>query len=165
MQCVNCGKHAAREYIRNAEGQKLRLMLCPACYAALYPEEERDLFSSFVGKTRPDRHRKECPACGTTIEMFRRTGLVGCATCYTALREELMPSIRFVQANNVRHDGKEPSADAEEKYDLVRGLVQEQEAVKAQLERAVKEHNDGEVARLKARLREIKRKLYSGEGI
>lgn len=160
MLCTNCGKNPAREYARKAGGKELKLLLCPACYESLYPASgEDDFFTSFLGNTGA---KKSCPACGTTLDSFRATGLLGCAYCYTAFREELTPTVKYIQGK-IRHEGKAPDADAEEKYDLVRELVREQEEVKSNLERALQEQDYGTAELYKVRLKEINHKLYGGE--
>ena len=40
---------------------------------------------------------KTCPRCGMKLGEFRKTGLLGCAGCYCAFREEILPTVRRVQ--------------------------------------------------------------------
>lgn len=160
MLCTNCGKSPAKTYIKKTEGRETKLFLCPACYAKLYTERQDDFFTSFMGNV--GREQKSCPACGTTLEDFKNTGLLGCAHCYTAFREELTPTVRYVHQGGVRHEGKSPSADAEENYDIVRELVREQEEIKEQYDLAVREQDFARAETLKARLIEINRKLHRG---
>ena len=61
MKCTQCGRPASKYQIA-AGGKTREAVLCPACYAALTAREGR-----------------RCPACGMTLEEYRRTGLVGCA--------------------------------------------------------------------------------------
>lgn len=159
MLCSNCGRNSAKEYVRKADGRDLRLTLCPSCYDALYPSGEDDFFTSFLGNTGA---KKSCSACGTTLDNFRATGLLGCAYCYTAFREELTPTVKYIQGK-IRHEGKSPDSAAVEKYDMVRELVREQEEVKSNLERAIQEQDYGTAELYKVRLKEINHKLYGGE--
>lgn len=95
MLCTACGKDQAQNYrCRTKEGEKT-LLLCPACYRRLYG-----------GKDAP-AGAQECPSCGMTLAEFRKTGLLGCADCYTAFREELLPTVKNVQGK-LRHTGKDP---------------------------------------------------------
>lgn len=137
--------------------------LCAACYEKLYPEreEEGDFFASFVGGEEKGGNR--CPACGTTLEDFRHTGLLGCAYCYTAFRAELLPAVHYAQGK-LQHEGKAPSGRADEQYDLIRELVHEQERLKTCIRAAEAEGDDFVVRKLKGRLAEINRRLYGGEG-
>lgn len=161
MHCSNCGAKGAAEYVRRTDGREVKISLCPSCYSKLYGgEDDNDFFTSFLGNVG-SRKEKSCPSCGTTLADFRRTGLLGCARCYTEFREELTPAVRYVQGK-VRHEGKRPSEEAGGNYDLVRQLVCEQEKLKSELEHAIREGNFYAAEKLKARLKEINRRLYGG---
>ena len=114
MLCENCGKNPAQKFIRKTGGREIVVELCPACYRTLYPEKENDFFPAFLGSGVSAE--KACPACGTTMAEFRRTGLLGCAYCYSAFREELLETVRNMHnmQGEVRHTGKRPEASAEE---------------------------------------------------
>ncbi len=160
MNCTNCGKNAAKQYVKKTDGKEKILLLCPACYESLYPAGgEDDMFTSFLGG---GARKKSCPACGTTFGEFKRTGILGCASCYQAFEDELLPTIRYIQGKT-QHAGKSPDAGAEEKYDRIRALVGEREEVKEMLERAMRARDFAEADRLKVLLKEINHKLYRGE--
>ncbi|MDE7158673.1 MAG: hypothetical protein K2N74_03775, partial [Clostridiales bacterium] len=108
-----------------------------------------------------ERTSRVCPVCGTSFEEFQSTGLLGCADCYTAFREDLLSTVRFIQWGE-RHAGNPPSRAAEKRYDLVRELVKEQNALQTEITHALNNRNYGEVQRLKERLDEIK-KMLNGE--
>ncbi len=164
MLCTNCGKNPASVYHRKSEGKEITLSLCSDCYKKLYPEEDDgDFFTRFLGNAN-GRKSKTCPNCGLSFGEFRKTGLLGCAKCYETFRDELIPTIRYIQWE-VRHEGKTPSADAEEKYDLVRELVREQDALRGELEKAVLAGDYGQVKKLKERLTLIKKQLNETEGV
>ena len=156
MICTNCLKNTGEEHTVNADGKEVKVVLCPACFEKLYPAQDTDFFSAFVGRTGGSR--KRCPSCGTTVEEFRMTGLLGCADCYTAFREEILPTIRYIQGTT-RHEGKAPSGAAEANYDVVRDLVREQGTLKAELAKAQEEHDTEAVERLKVRLKEVSKRL------
>ena len=139
-------------------GKESTLCLCPACYRKLYPEGDAlDLFTQFLGNTG-GRRSKACPSCGTTLGDFRKTGLVGCAECYDAFRDDLLPSIRYIQ-RDVVHRGKQPNEFAGTKYDMVRELVQEQARVRLELDKAMLDEDFRRAKELKARLRQIEANL------
>lgn len=162
MLCACCKKNPAGLYTRKVDGKELPLHLCAACYEKLYPEreEEGDFFASFVGG---EEREARCPVCGTTLEDFRHTGLLGCAYCYTQFREELLPTVHYAQGK-LHHEGKSPSGRADEQYDLIRELVHEQERLRELIKAAEAEGDDFVARKLKGRLAEINRKLYGGEG-
>ncbi len=91
-----------------------------------------------------------CPRCGTTIEEFRRTGLLGCAECYTAFREEVLLTVRRVQGKT-RHAGAIPVAK-EERY----SLMLERQHLKEGIERAMREGRYDEAKKLQQRLKDCR---------
>lgn len=161
MLCINCGRDCAKQFTKKIDGREVKLTLCPDCYARLYPEQDEGFFTSFVGRT--ESRKKTCPVCGTALDDYRRTGLLGCAHCYAAFREELLPTIRYIQGKT-SHGGKAPSGAADETYDLVRDLVREREVLKGQIDEAEKRKDESALRGLRARLAEINRKLYQREG-
>ena len=72
-----------------------------------------------------------------------------------------MPTVRHIQGR-VTHEGRAPSADAYEDYDVVRGLVHEQQRLEERIEEAKRAGNRAETAQLREQLRAINRKLYRG---
>ena len=161
MLCSSCGKASAKTYERKVGGKELTVHLCPACYEKLCGTAMDTVFATLHGDTlgKPG----VCPICGTTAEEFRRTGLLGCSYCYTALREDITPFVRRIQ-HKLFHLGKSPSTEAEEKYDVVRELVYQQESLQERIRQAKRERNVAEVQRLREQLEKINRKLYGGEG-
>ncbi len=162
MLCKQCGKNPAQKYTIRSDGRERQVFLCPSCYQKLYGDtDEEEFFASLMGNAGGNA-AAACPVCGTTLEEFRNTGLVGCAHCYTAFREDLLPTIRRMQAGNVRHEGKVPETAAGEKYELVRRLVREQDRLKGELERAMRARDFAAADKLREQLREINHKLYRG---
>ncbi len=160
MRCNVCGSDRAQIYKRTADGRETTLTVCPACYRKLYPEEgSGDFFTSFLGRTKGT---KACEGCGTTLEEFRHTGLLGCADCYTAFRAELLPTIRYIQGK-LQHEGKAPSGTADAQYDTVRELAAVQEETRRALRQAEERGDSGEAERLRARLTAVNKLLYGGE--
>ncbi len=92
-----------------------------------------------------------CPRCGTTIEDFRRTGLLGCAACYRAFRGEILATVRRVQGNT-HHEGGVRAA-SEEKY----SFMLERQHLKEEIERAMREGRYAEAEELQQRLKESDR--------
>ncbi len=94
---------------------------------------------------------KKCPRCGITIEDFRRTGLLGCAECYNVFREEILATVARVQGKT-RHKGKLTVA-SEENY----SLLLEQQLLKENIERAMREGDFERAEQLNRRLQESRR--------
>ena len=95
-----------------------------------------------------------CPRCGASLDDFRRTGLLGCAECYTVFREDILPTVRYTQGKT-RHGGRTPEADAGEKY----ALVLEQELLRGEIERALREERYTQAEEMQKRLKETHRIL------
>ena len=151
MLCENCGKHPAQTFRRKIDGREVVIELCPACYRALYPEKGA-AFSSLMGGGGGGN--SACPVCGTTIEEFSRTGLVGCAGCYEAFRTQLLSSLRGIQ-RDLYHTGKRPETQAEENYDRVRAYASRGEQLRKQLEEAVRRRDFVTAGRLQSELRRL----------
>lgn len=49
-----------------------------------------------------------CPACGTTLNQFRQTGLLGCPECYAAFEGQLSPLLQRAHEGGTHHTGKQP---------------------------------------------------------
>ena len=103
------------------------------------------------------RAEKSCPACGMTMSEFRRTGLLGCAYCYSAFRAELYDTVRKMHGihGEVRHRGKRPEASAEEKYDSARDYAARRERLIEQSEQAMRAGDYAAVERLKGELQAL----------
>lgn len=156
--CKVCGKKPAQLYIRKKDGKEVRLLLCPDCYRELYaPENAAGAFPTPAG----DGSGKRCPVCGTTFADFRATGLLGCARCYAVFRDELLPTVKYLQAGRARHKGTAQSVD-DARYDRFRTLTGEQEALRERLRNARARGNADEEENILRRLEEIGRQL-SGE--
>lgn len=152
MLCENCGKRPAQKFIRNVDGKEVVVELCPVCFRTLYAKKPGTTFTSLMGT--PAREDAACPVCGTTFGEFRRTGLLGCAGCYDAFREELTSTVRGIQGK-LRHTGKRPEAHTEEDYDRMRAYVSQRELLREQAEEAMRRHDFVTARRLQQELRRL----------
>ena len=142
MLCAMCGNDQARVYTRRTESGETKLYLCPDCY--------RRFMSGKASDTK--NVRRTCPSCGTTLDEFRKTGYLGCADCYSAFREELIPTIRVLQGR-LYHTGKDP----------VRALGDEQAELEEELADAQKTGDKLLEQRIRYRLSVIHRLLSGGD--
>lgn len=60
----------------------------------------------------PDEEQLTCPTCGYETADFRRTGRVGCATCYEAFESQIRPVLEDMHAGTA-HNGKVPELAVE----------------------------------------------------
>ena len=155
MVCNNCNKNQATHAVKNGDEE---LYVCEECYESLgYAAEyvgDADFFVSFLPPEPKEEIR--CPVCGATLADYSRTGLVGCANCYTAFREELMPVISRIHGKT-QHVGKRPLGD-----DVLFELLAEQKELRAELERAVKEKRMKDAERINRQIRDISRVIAEG---
>ena len=85
----------------------------------------------------------KCPACGFTLESFRKTGMLGCSRCYDVFAEEIIPSLPEIQTGT-NHKGKEPEHARQAAID-----TQTREQMQTALRKAVAKENYEEAARLR----------------
>ena len=108
MRCFYCNKHEAlKSYKRVVQGKKQVSYYCLACYEKLF----------LCVKTGSDA-LSVCPYCGTTVEEFERSKIVGCSYCYQTLQTSVTPVIIKMQGDECGHRGKDPilSEEAERVY-------------------------------------------------
>lgn len=147
MKCRSCGK-TAKKYTIDRGGAAVSVELCAECYKRLYGGESGAPSSG---------ESKECSACGTTFEVFRRTGLLGCAECYNVFRKEILSMLGYIQ-HSTRHVGKVP-AGAGENYDDLRGLIAQEDILTGELQEAERACDGERAAELRSRLKAIAQKL------
>ncbi|NLB50262.1 MAG: hypothetical protein GX809_01585 [Clostridiaceae bacterium] len=94
--------------------------------------------------SRPQKTSLICPSCGETEEELRKTGLLGCQTCYETFAVFLDPVFRRVQGHT-RH----LSASEEE------GPAKEADVLREKLELAVQSEVYEEAARLRDQIRQL----------
>ena len=119
MLCQHCKQHEATTVVKTMiNGKYAEYRLCPECahelgYDSMFPDFTADfggLLSSFFSNALPAiSGATHCKDCGSTLNDIRRTGKVGCASCYDTFFSELMPTIRNVHGNT-EHKGKRPGA-------------------------------------------------------
>lgn len=160
MECSNCGSLSARLHTRMIGVEERQVCLCDRCYQKLYPKSDAsELFAHLFGNGgAKTKKSKVCSSCGMSLETFRKTGLLGCAGCYSAFRSEIYNSVRYCQWDSV-HRGKEPNVVPEEKYDMVRDLVREQESIKSEIDRAFQAGDYKLASALQSRLQAIHDRL------
>ena len=125
MRCEKCQKNEATVfYQETVNGNKRSYSLCGECAAELSKQVDlspmQSLFSlpslggfhdpllSGLFSTYDGQAQKACPACGSTLHDFKRTGKAGCPNCYSVFANELSETIRSIHGN-VKHVGRAPA--------------------------------------------------------
>jgi protein arginine kinase activator len=168
MQCQRCGQRPAVIHLTQiVDNTHTEQHLCEACAAALGIQTEASLAKFPVGdllaslgkgaaaqlpSSAPDGGR--CPACGATLQDFRESGRLGCATCYRAFEGPLRTLLRRVHGAS-RHIG-EPYVSPAGNGDptpVEASAPADLYALRDQLQRAVEAENFELAARLRDEIR------------
>lgn len=160
MKCQKCGANNANTHVKTIiNGEFKEYDLCSDCakkmgYTNVFSDME-DEFSnflgSFFGNVLPARTQAtRCEFCGTTYPEIAKTGHVGCAKCYDVFADELYPSIRRIHGNTT-HCGKNSKRAENAKAEKPVEQTKEDKikALKAELDKAVKEQNFEHAAELR----------------
>ena len=163
MTCQQCEEREAVVLLKKVEGGEVRVLhLCEKCAAERgVPEGEESAktpLGAFLAAMGTDTAADsplssgaalaECPGCGATLQDFRRTGRLGCATCWTTFEGPLRGLTRRVHGAT-RHVGEfyaQPGAEPTDQAALVRRL-------REQLAVAVSDENFEQAAEFRDRLR------------
>ena len=119
MLCEMCKKEEATVHLTKvADGQVKKMHLCEACKEEMgidteSPSSITDLFPGGNESTTEEEPSESipalvCPSCEMTKLHFKKSGRLGCATCYDTFEEELVPLVRAMHHSD-RHTGKRPS--------------------------------------------------------
>ena len=166
MKCQKCGANNANTHVKTIiNGEFKEYDLCSDCakkmgYTNVFSDME-DEFSnflgSFFGNVLPARTQAtRCEFCGTTYPEIAKTGHVGCAKCYDVFADELYPSIRRIHGNTT-HCGKNSKRAENAKAEKPVEQTKEDKikALKAELDKAVKEQNFEHAAELRDKIKDM----------
>lgn len=126
--CEFCGEKPANVFIRSQTGKQVTdHYLCPSCAAkiggfVMGVEGLKDLLKELgIHATEVKWEEGEdvsCPVCGTGFRAYRKSGSLGCPSCYDAFSDLLLPLLtrihganRHVNDNNVQGENDEVSGD------------------------------------------------------
>jgi protein arginine kinase activator len=115
--CEQCRENeASLHLVTYLNGEKIEKHICSDCAAQMNAPgvfnafSIGDLFNSFFKSTQAETAELpslRCPDCGMSIGDFKSTGQFGCAGCYKAFEEYIIPLIKKVQGGT-EHTGKAP---------------------------------------------------------
>jgi len=158
MLCEKCKKNTATIFYQQIiNGEKREYHICEECAANMQNGVSFDtIFKGFLdsfismGTTGYTKHNAFfCPTCKLSFEDFRQTGKVGCADCYNAFKEQLIPVLKNIQGS-VRHSGKLPKKAGAEL-----STKRELENLKSRLKKAVEKEEYEEAAKLRDKIRNL----------
>ena len=147
MLCQNCNKNEANMHMKRiVNGRAAEVHLCSDCARSLGYGEAfsgigfgfSELFGDFLPKGESSSSGLRCPNCSKSFEEIAADGEMGCAECYLAFYDKIIPFIHKLHGR-ATHLGKKP---------LTLGAEQETpkiDLLKQALEQAV-ENQDFELA-------------------
>jgi protein arginine kinase activator len=153
-----CKKHQATIHLTEiVNSQKSEVHLCEACAEKQGVVKTQMSISDFLtglasggkSKTKDAVPDTACPHCGMSLKNFQGGGRFGCAECYSAFREQIMPLVAKIH-DATQHVGKVPSR-ANQDVSREKSLRQ----LQAELRRSVEREEYEEAARLRDRIREM----------
>lgn len=116
MLCENCKKNSATTHIHTViNGVVTDKNLCGYCaaklgYSSFSHNPLANMLASMLGEVGHSKlDTKRCECCGSSFSDIAETGKVGCAECYSAFKEELLPYIKRLHGST-SHIGKKPSS-------------------------------------------------------
>lgn len=159
MKCNRCPKVATMHITELVKGEAHEVHLCEECFQGFMQNPSGGetgigggLIKSTGGLGEAELEAMEklvCPTCKMTFREFRSQGRLGCAHCYSAFREELLPLLESIHGET-HHCGKFPKRapdDSQKRYQLVK--------LRNDLRLAVAEESYEEAARLRDQIHEL----------
>ena len=158
MTCDLCDKPAKVFLTQIVNDKMQKVNLCEECSKAQGVTDPTgfalaDVLSNVASEKRIQRARPgetSCPVCSFTQTDFKKTGRLGCSSCYDVFRD----SLRAVLPNmhrGVTHTGKVPSTYTPPKPDPGEQLTE----LRARLEEAVSQEHYEEAAQLRDQIRKL----------
>ena len=169
MKCQKCGLKPADTHVKRViNGEFEEYNLCSDCakelgYTNMFDDFANELatgfnsmLGSFFSNALPARSQAtRCEICGTSYADIVRTGMMGCANCYTIFADQLMPTIRRVHGNTT-HCGKH-SVFAKNKLNEKADAPAENpvDTLKTQLKEAIENQEFEKAAELRDKIKEM----------
>lgn len=158
MLCQICHAAEATVHLLETTGSKqTSLHMCEACAQKKHISEMlakpalaiHELLASIMqlGSTpEPEGPELKCPRCGLAYSQFKQAGRLGCADCYEAFQERLLPLLRQF------HQAEEHKGRREEKSQPLPDQIRK---LREDLRRAVSDENFELAAGLRDRIKDL----------
>ena len=156
MFCEKCGINHATTYIKTVvNGMTKEYNLCDSCAASsgYATNSLAGMLASMFGdfsKQETLTQGTKCSVCGATFRDIAKSGKVGCAECYNAFQDELLPYLKRVHGST-NHVGKVPCS-------APLAVIQNGETIEElrnELNRLVREENYEQAAVVRDKIKEM----------
>ncbi len=166
MTCDLCGKEKATVHLTEIiDDQSRELHLCESCAREKGASAAQDfgLADLLAGLTEVGSKLEGkkaaaslvCPKCGLTYEAFRKSGRLGCGSCYDTFRRYLAPLLKKIHGS-AQHVGRVPSAPVSKKVPQLQDDPLEE--LRGKLKSAVAAEAFEEAAKLRDQIRTLEGK-------
>ncbi len=176
MKCQKCNKREANSHIKRIiNGQVEEYHLCSECaremgysnvfdsftsdFASGFADTFGSLFGSFFDNALPARTQAtRCETCGASYADIARTGMMGCADCYSVFEDRILPTVRRIHGNTA-HCGKNSPTYKREIRETAEVSAPEEpqlselDKLKAELDSAVKNQEFEKAAELRDKIK------------
>ncbi len=164
MFCQICKKKEATIHLTEiTDGHRTEMHLCQACaveqgIAAKSQMSLNELLSSLLAAAPDDTAIADldqdlvCPACGETLDQFRKDALLGCPNDYEVFEKVLAPLIEKAHQGATAHTGKVPKRAPADTLKQTKML-----SLKQQLTDAVKAEDYETAAGLRDKISELEK--------
>ena len=159
MLCQICKKREATvKHTAVVNGKACVQQLCDVCANELFGEFESQFEKAYIAGLFDDGNSGEraCPVCGQTFSEYKRSGILGCPSCYDFFKEEILPYIARIQGKTV-HVGKGGGVYTTE-HDLRIKLSSLQEAMEDALARG----DYSQAGRINEQMSALKKRFAGG---
>lgn len=162
MLCQHCNEKPFSVQLKTSvNGISAVVYLCADCYKKMlgggYVPHGKSLVDVLFEGGKSFVPAERCEVCGTSYDDYERDGVLGCACCYDAFKEQLMPVIARIHGKTT-HVGRVNKNYNE--HDLQRELAVLQE----KLENAVREKKFTLAGKINSRIEKIKKRINEGGG-
>ncbi len=172
MNCERCQAEEATVVVTTVIDDKKTIQhLCRECaqeagvdLSEQDTEIKEDAISMLESADTVEKHDEDalrCPSCGLTYGQFKKRYRVGCADCYEAFREQMIPLLDKVHSSDI-HTGKRPDGSTPRTAPKENPMWT-LEVLRRQLQGAVKREEFEEAARLRDQIAELEQSEIESE--
>jgi len=107
--------------------------------------------------------KNKCAHCGMGYEDFKKIGRLGCSECYITFKATLTPLLKRIHGSP-QHLGKSPNPEHLKEQKISSRFLEELEAAKDELQKAVKKEEFEVAASLRDKIKFLEKKVKEAKG-